>query len=225
MTPDAREERTTVSLLVLLTAGTGLVDAASYLGIGQVFTANMTGNIVLLGFASAGTLGFSLSRSLTALTGFLIGALIGGRAAAKLAPISSSRWMTTAFGCESMFMLGGTLAAIGYQPRDVLRTYAVILLTALAMGVRNATVRKLAVPDLTTTVLTLTVTGLAADSSLAGGTNPRWRRRVLSIVCMLTGAGMGALLVRHSLALALAAATCITLCALAACYRIASSAK
>jgi uncharacterized membrane protein YoaK (UPF0700 family) len=158
MTPDIQEERTTVSLLVLLTAGTGLVDAVSYIGIGQVFTASMTGNIVLLRFAPVGTLGFSLSRSLTAFTGFLIGALIGGRTAAKLAPIASSRWMTTAFACESIFLLGGTLAPIGYQSqtREVLRTYAVILLTALAMGVRNATVRKLAVPDLTTTVLTLT---------------------------------------------------------------------
>ena len=220
MTPDAQEERKTVSLLVLLTAGTGLVDAVSYLGIGQVFTANMTGNIVLLGFASVGTRGFSLSRSLTALAGFLIGALIGGRIAAKLSPIANSRWIATAFACESIFLLGSTLAAIGYQSQTsaVLRTFGIILLTALAMGVRNATVRKLAVPDLTTTVLTLTVTGLAADSSLAGGTNPRWRRRVLSIVCMLSGAGLGALLVRHSLALALAAATCLTLCAVAACY-------
>jgi uncharacterized membrane protein YoaK (UPF0700 family) len=220
MTPDTREERTTVSLLILLTAGTGLVDAVSYIGIGQVFTANMTGNIVLLGFASVGTLGFSLPRSLTALTGFLIGALIGGHTAAKLADIASRRWMTTAFACESIFLFGGTLAAIGYQSQtgEVLRTYAIILLTALAMGLRNATVRKLAVPDLTTTVLTLTVTGLAADSSFAGGTNPRWRRRVLSIASMLTGAGLGALLVRHSLTLALAAATCLSLCAVAACY-------
>jgi hypothetical protein len=47
--------------------------------------------------------------------------------------------------------------------------YAIVLSTAVAMGLRNAVVRKLAVPDLTTTVLTLTITGLAADSALAGG--------------------------------------------------------
>jgi uncharacterized membrane protein YoaK (UPF0700 family) len=218
MTPDVEQEETLVSLLILLTAGTGLVDAVCYIGLGHVFTANMTGNLVLLGFASAGTFGLSLTRSLTALAGFLIGALIGGRIAAKVAPIASSRWMSTAFSFEAILLLGGTLTAIGYRSKtgEELRTYAIILLTALAMGVRNATVRKLAVPDLTTTVLTLTVTGLAADSSLAGGTNPRWRRRILSIVCMVTGAALGALLVRHSLALALAAATCLTLCAVAA---------
>jgi uncharacterized membrane protein YoaK (UPF0700 family) len=68
------------------------------------------------------------------------------------------------------------------------------------MGVRNSIVRKLAVPDLTTTVLTLTVTGLAADSSLAGGTNPRWANRVVAIVSLFLGAGIGALLLRQSLA-------------------------
>lgn len=68
--------------------------------------------------------------------------------------------------------------------------YSAIVLTGLAMGVRSATVRKLAVPDLTTTVLTLTITGLAADSSLAGGSNPGWLRR---------GAGGAALGARRSL--------------------------
>jgi uncharacterized membrane protein YoaK (UPF0700 family) len=221
MTPDVQNERTTVALLVLLTAGTGLVDAVSYIGIGQVFTANMTGNIVLLGFAAVGIHGFSLSKSLTALFGFLLGAVIGGRIAVRLASVANSRWMSLAFACESIFLLGSTVAAIGYQsePQQVLRTIAVILLTAMAMGVRNATIRKLAVPDLTTTVLTLTLTGLAADSSLAGGSNPRWIRRVLAIASMLTGAALGALLVKQSLALGLSAATCIALCAVAVCYQ------
>jgi uncharacterized membrane protein YoaK (UPF0700 family) len=71
------------------------------------------------------------------------------------------------------------------------------------MGLRNATVRRLAVPDLTTTVLTLTVTGLAADSSLAGGNNPRLGRRVASVMSMLGGAALGALLLTRNLALPL----------------------
>ena len=76
------------------------------------------------------------------------------------------------------------------------------------MGVRNATVRRLAVPDLTTTVLTLTLTGLGADSSLAGGNNPRWGRRVLAVVAMFIGAAAGAwLMLRYGLALPLAIAS------------------
>jgi len=62
------------------------------------------------------------------------------------------------------------------------------------MGLRNAVVRKLAVPDLTTPVLTLTVTGLAADSAVAGGSSAR---RVLSILAMFGGALVGAVLLRE----------------------------
>src|SRR5262249_62406029 len=85
------------------------------------------------------------------------------------------------------------------------RVEIVILLTGTAMGLRNATVRKLAVPDLTTTVLTLTLTGIAADSTMAGGTNPRWRTRAAAILLLFAGAAVGALVVRHSVPLALAA--------------------
>ena len=74
--------------------------------------------------------------------------------------------------------------------------YAIVLSTAAAMGLRNAVVRKLAVPDLTTTVLTMTITGLAADSSLAGGHGGRTARRALSILAMFAGALVGAILLR-----------------------------
>ena len=79
----------------------------------------------------------------------------------------------------------------------------VIGLTALAMGFRNATAPKLGLPDLTTTVLTLTITGLAADSSLAGGTNPRWRRRVASVLLMFVGAAVGGVILKRSVGAAL----------------------
>jgi uncharacterized membrane protein YoaK (UPF0700 family) len=82
--------------------------------------------------------------------------------------------------------------------------YAVIALLALAMGVRNATVRKLAVPDLTTTVMTLTLTGLVADP--AGGAPRNSRRRSGAVVALLLGALVGALLEKHNLALALVVA-------------------
>ncbi|HKW40288.1 MAG TPA: DUF1275 family protein, partial [Gemmatimonadales bacterium] len=69
-------------------------------------------------------------------------------------------------------------------------------------GIRGP-VRTLAVPDLTTTVLTLTLTGLAAESSLAGGAHPRVRRRVAAVASMFVGAAVGALLLRQSLGLPL----------------------
>jgi len=78
-----------------------------------------------------------------------------------------------------------------------IRLYSVIVLMAIAMGLRNASVRRLAVPDLTTTVLTLTLTGLSADSSLTGGKNPRFGRRFGSTVAMFGGAVIGALLLKY----------------------------
>jgi uncharacterized membrane protein YoaK (UPF0700 family) len=63
------------------------------------------------------------------------------------------------------------------------------------MGMQNATARKLAVPDLTTTVLTMTLTGAAADSALAGGQGSRLGRRGLSVAAMLLGALIGGTLV------------------------------
>jgi len=74
-------------LLLVLTMITGLVDAVSYLELGHVFVANMTGNIVFLGFAAAGAPGLSVPASLAAIGAFLAGALAGGR----LAPIRSIR--------------------------------------------------------------------------------------------------------------------------------------
>src|SRR5262249_16699129 len=83
------------------------------------------------------------------------------------------------------------------------RLYAVIALTAAAMGLRNATMRRLAIPDLTPTMMTLTLTGLAADSSLAGGANPGIGRRVTSVLLLIAGAAIGALLLRMGTALPL----------------------
>jgi uncharacterized membrane protein YoaK (UPF0700 family) len=58
--------------LLGLTVVTGIVDAVSILSLGRVFVANMTGNVVFIGFALARAPGFSLSASLSALVGFLL---------------------------------------------------------------------------------------------------------------------------------------------------------
>ena len=203
-------------LLVVLTITTGLIDAISVLGLGRDFTANMTGNIVFLGFALAGVPGFSPSRSLIGLAAFLAGAVAGGRLGVRL-DASRHRWLLIVALVESSLLFAAALVARGYDSTrlvPVAELYTVIALTALAMGVRNATVRRLAIPDLTTTVLTLTLAGLGADSPLAGGSNPRWRRRVASVAAMLGGATVGGLLMlRGGLGLPLVIAGAITLIA------------
>ena len=215
---DALQPGSLPVLLVVLTITTGLIDAVSVLGLGRVFTANMTGNIVFLGFALARVPEFSARRSLAALAAFLIGAVIGGRLGMRL-DHSRRRWLLSVAVIESSLLFTAALAASGYDRgalAPVARLYALIALTALAMGIRNATTRRLAVPDLTTTVLTLTLTGLVADSWLAGGDNPRWVRRIASVAAMLCGAVVGGLLVLRGgegLALPLVLTGAITLIA------------
>src|SRR5438067_11375921 len=174
-------------VMSVLTFVTGIVDAVSVLGLGRVFTANMTGNVVFLGFAAAGVSEFSIARSLTALAAFLAGAVLGGRLGSRMAEPGRLRWLRTAAACEAALLVVAGLASIGFNLASApltLHLHALIVLTAVAMGLRNATVRRLAVPDLTTTVLTLTLTGIAADSSLARGKNPRFRYRAASVVFM-----------------------------------------
>ena len=220
----SERERALVPVLLGLTVVTGLVDAASVLGLGRVFTANMTGNIVFLGFAASGSPGLSFVRSSAALVAFLLGAVMGGRIGLRLGDRPASRPVTMAFGGEAALLLAATAVAFGGGPDLIdfpLRLYSAIVLTGLAMGIRNAVVRKLAVPDLTTTVLTLTITGLAADSPLAGSEGPRWGRRIASILCMFAGAAVGAWLLRHSVALTLGTAGVISAsCTLAAWRRL-----
>jgi hypothetical protein len=127
----------------------------------------MTGNIVLLAFASTGVSQVSLDRSITALLGFLAVAAVGGRIMAGASAVAQLRAARSVFALEIVFLVGATLATLGYSAVSsphFLRLYAMIAFTAIAIGMRNAAVRKLAVSDLTTTVLTLTITDIAADS-------------------------------------------------------------
>src|SRR5215472_2085211 len=84
-------------LLVALTVVTGLVDAFSYLVLGHVFVANMTGNVVFLAFALVGIGGFSVLASLAALGCFALGAVVAGRL---------GRWLAE----RREFLLGVTAA-------------------------------------------------------------------------------------------------------------------
>ena len=187
-------------LLLLLSVTTGLVDAISVLGLGKVFTANMTGNIVFLGFAASGTPGFRVAPYVFAIAAFMVGALIAGRVGKHHAGSPLRRWLLTAASIEAALLWIAAGVAIGFDVATQSPGSSVniiIALTGLAMGFRNATIRQLKVPDLTTTVLTLTITGLAADSGLAGGTNPNWARRIGSVAAIFLGAAIGAYLVTH----------------------------
>jgi uncharacterized membrane protein YoaK (UPF0700 family) len=197
--------------LLALTFSTGTVDAVSYLGLGHVFTANMTGNIVLLGFGIARAGGLPVVSPIVSLAAFVVGSGIGGALARRMADRHRAH-VSYALGLEAALLAGAAILVAATDPHQAsVAADATIALMAAAMGVRNATARRLAVPDLTTTVLTMTITGLAADSALAGGTGKGSLRRVSAVVAMLAGAVAGALLLRTGLTLPLAFAAAIAL--------------
>jgi uncharacterized membrane protein YoaK (UPF0700 family) len=185
-------------LMLLLTVVTGFVDAYSYLSLGHVFVANMTGNVVFSGFAVAGAPGFSLAASLAALAAFAVGALVGGRIA-RVHGAHRGRHFSTSILIETAVMLAAYLVAqLGSSPdKSAAIRYLLIALLGIGMGVQNAAARSLAVPDLTTTVLTLTITGTSADSKLAGGPGGKPGRRLLSVAAMFLGGLIGAEAVLH----------------------------
>jgi uncharacterized membrane protein YoaK (UPF0700 family) len=204
-------------LLLTLTVVTGVVDAVSILALGRVFVANMTGNVVFAAFALVGAPGFSLSASLFALAGFLVGAYFGG---ALISRLSHDRGLLLRAGvaaellCAAVALVvaatsgdpGVTHGTIGLAGGEfgAAVTDAVAALLAIALGVQNAVARKLAVPDMTTTVLTMTLTGVGADIRAVFGEEGRVRgaargaartalgRRLLAVAAMIIGALAGA---------------------------------
>jgi uncharacterized membrane protein YoaK (UPF0700 family) len=184
-------------LLVGLTVVTGLVDAVSYLLLGKVFVANMTGNVVFLGFALAGAHGFSPAASVLALAGFAAGALAWGRMQRE--PQHRGRTLLLATSAEAVLVgISFLVAAAAPNPGVTAVRYPLIVLLGLAMGTQNAAVRALKVPDLTTTVLTMIITGIAADAPLGEGAAAASGRRLVAVIAMLLGALFGALLVLHT---------------------------
>ncbi|MFF7987460.1 YoaK family protein [Streptomyces sp. NPDC007901] len=204
-------------LMLTLTVVTGLVDAVSYLALGHVFVANMTGNVVFLGFALAGAQGLSALASVVSMAAFLVGALAGGRLGTRFATHRGYLLRTSTAVQTVLVAVAVAVAAVADGRVATSDRYALIVFLGLAMGLQNAVARRLGVPDLTTTVLTLTLTGLAADSTPAGGAAPRPGRRILSVLAMFLGALVGAELLLHGhlvltlgLALLLLAATSVT---------------
>jgi len=161
-----------------MTAVTGLVDAVSFLSLGSVFTANMTGNIFNSSVCDGACVWTVRGALFNGAHSVCMGAILGGRITARASAIHGFGFAAQAFLLEVVFLSAGRL-----QHRIQKRFAGTFPSTAcsdrlhgLAMGTRNAVVRKLAIPDLTTTVLTLTVTGIAADSFTSESDNPRFGR-------------------------------------------------
>src|SRR6267143_1311565 len=121
-------------LLLVLTGVTGLVDAVSYLKLGHVFVANMTGNVVFLGFAVADADDFAIPASLVAIAAFLAGALAGGRIGSSA---GHRRVRLLAIATYLQIVLVGAALIVsmaGLDPDGALMPYSLITLLALAFA-------------------------------------------------------------------------------------------
>ncbi|PJJ61960.1 YoaK family protein [Compostimonas suwonensis] len=203
-------ERLHLTLMLALTFSTGLVDAVGYLGLDRVFTGNMTGNVVILGMGLLGADDLPVVGPVIALLCFMLGATVAGRV---LRPIAAgwtihSTWLFTAVAAIILALTVMT-AVVGDMPQTL--QYIVTGALGFAMGMQAGTARHIAVKDVTTVVVTSTLTGLAADSVLGGDKKQPWRRRAAAVLLIGLGALCGAAALHVHIALGLGIAAAITL--------------
>ncbi|MCU1415657.1 MAG: hypothetical protein JWN80_2997 [Microbacteriaceae bacterium] len=183
--------------LLILTASTGCVDAVSYLALDKVFTGNMTGNVLFIGFSlvHAGTA--PLLNNIIALLGFALGSIIGGRIvglnAQKGLPPTSRGILVG--GAVLMILLAVFWVIVHVLVFPALLTVTALL--AVIMGAQVSAVKPVGNTDVTTIVVTNTLANLARDSRLAGGKSRNWFPRLAAILCMGIGASIGAALVTY----------------------------
>jgi uncharacterized membrane protein YoaK (UPF0700 family) len=151
-------------MLLMLTFAAGSVDAISYLGLGHVFTAMMTGNTVLLGLALAQGEALAALRSILALIGFAIGVFVGAVIVERESePAEWPGAVTRALAFEAAIVaLFAVMSTLGDGTRTGV-IYLLIILLAFAMGIQSAAVRRLGVPGIATTYITGTLTSLMVD--------------------------------------------------------------
>jgi uncharacterized membrane protein YoaK (UPF0700 family) len=199
-----------LGLMLALTFSTGVIDAVGYLGLDKVFTGNMTGNVVILGMALAGGSGLPVLGPLLALAGFMAGAALGGRVLRSAGPGWTTR-TTVLFSLVAALMLA-TAVLLFATEEDLSRAVGISITTVLgaAMGIQAAAARFIAVKDVTTVVVTSTITGLAADSVLGSGKGGGSARRASAVILILAGAFVGAALLKWHLGSGLLVAGAIT---------------
>ncbi|OBK56438.1 hypothetical protein A5656_19285 [Mycobacterium gordonae] len=200
--------RSTVTALLLLTFATGLADAIAILKLGHVFVANMTGNVIFLGFWFAPRSTVDLTAVVVAFPTFVAGTILGGRLMRYFGE-RTRHWITTALSIEVVLLSSlSALAAAGVCRYGDNTKLFLIGGMAIVFGLQHSTARQFGIQELTTTVLTSTIVGLGVDSRLAGGTADREKLRYGVILTMCAGATVGATITRVAVApvLGLAAA-------------------
>jgi uncharacterized membrane protein YoaK (UPF0700 family) len=197
VTPPPAISRLRDGLLVALTFSAGAVDAISFLGLGKVFTANMTGNIVLLGVGIGRGASPEVVRSAISLGAFTGGVFLASWLAGRWQrPAVWPAGVTVALAVEALAQAGlwtGWLLAHG-RPAPVLEA-ALVGTSALAMGLQSGAARVLNVAGVTTAYVTGTLTGLIGGLTASGGSATERLLRGLVLVALLGGAAVSTVLV------------------------------
>jgi uncharacterized membrane protein YoaK (UPF0700 family) len=140
----------------------GSADAAGYLGLGKVFTANMTGNIVLLGIALSEGRSADTWRTLFSLLAFVIGTCAGGWMCRSVT--KKEQWpaqVTRVISCEAALLLTYAIFSVFISPDErASLVYPFIALLGLSMGLQGAAASHIGIPGVVTTVVTGTLTSL-----------------------------------------------------------------
>lgn len=202
---------THLGLMLALTFSTGIIDAVGFLGLDRVFTGNMTGNIVILGMAVTGADDLPVVGPILALVGFMIGAAVAGRLLRDLVAGWSTR-TTVVFGVVATVLIAAAVVMIVLADPPEALLLGVTAALGLAMGAQAGAARHIAVKDVTTVVVTSTITGLAADSVFGARIEEHpWRRRAGAIALIGAGAAVGAVALTVHVAFGIALSAVITI--------------
>jgi uncharacterized membrane protein YoaK (UPF0700 family) len=193
-------ERWTVAALLLLTFATGLADSISILALGHVFVANMTGNVIFLGFWLAPRTTIDLTAVAVALPTFICTTIVSGRLSRHFG-LRTRAWITTVLTTEIVLLMAlSVLAGTGVLRYQADSKLIMIGLLAVTFGLQHSSARQFGIQELSTTVLTSTIVSFGLDSRLAGGTGERQRLRIGVVATMCAGAFFGATMSRYVIA-------------------------
>ena len=199
--------------LLTLTFVTGIVDAVSFIALGQVFAAMQTGNVIFLGLGIAGTAGAPVAAPLIGLGFFVAGGTVAALAIRRGVE-NRHHGLGFAIGIEVLLLAcAAVVATLTDASPDTSSAYALIAILSLAMGLRGTIVRGIGGPNLATTVLNLSLTAATSLAPAGVATGSDLRERGAALLAILLGAMTGALLLKTSLALPIATAAAITLAA------------
>jgi uncharacterized membrane protein YoaK (UPF0700 family) len=147
--------------LLLLSLTAGSADAAGFMGLGHVFTSNMTGNVVLFGVAVGQAHVSDAAHSLYVLAIFLTGAYLGAWLSHGIDEKDWPRIVVRLLGLEALLLTSFAIYWSLLAPRSREGfAYPLMTLLALAMGLQSAAMYRLNVPGVATTAVTGTLTSL-----------------------------------------------------------------